>query len=280
MIIYVIILLGGLGAVGAIILYLASVKFHVDEDPRIALITEVLPGANCGGCGLPGCSGFAVACVKAESLDDLTCPAGGSETMNQIAAILGKQANIKEQQIAVIRCSGTCDVRPRICRYDGAKNCAIIAQQYVGETGCSYGCFGFLDCLEACPFNAIRINPESGLAEIVEDKCTSCGACVKVCPKGIIELRKKGPKSRRIFVSCINRNKGVIARKACSRACIGCGKCVKECKFEAITMNRNVAYIDDVKCRLCRKCVTVCPTGSIVEINFPPRKTPPIVDNT
>ena len=278
MIISAIITLGSIGAVGAIILYLVSVKFYVDEDPRIASVTEVLPGANCGGCGFPGCNAFAVACVNAKSLDDLTCPAGGSETMNLVAAILGKEVTTNEPKIAVVRCNGTCEVRPRIIQYDGAKKCAIMGIFYRGETGCSYGCYGFGDCMEACLFDAIRINPKTQLVEVVEDKCTSCGACVKVCPKKIIELRKKGIKSRRIYVSCVNKDKGLIAQKACANACIGCGKCLYECNFGAITITNNVAYIDDTKCRLCRKCTPVCPTGSILEINFQPRKEPAQID--
>ena len=125
--------------------------------------------------------------------------------------------------------------------------------------------------MNACRFGAIGMN-EYGVAEVDEEKCTSCGACVKACPKSIIELRKKGPKSRRIYVSCVNKDKGAAARKACANACIGCGKCAKECPFEAITVTNNVAYIDYTKCRMCRKCVAVCPTGAIHELNFPPRK--------
>ena len=272
MIIYAIIALGGIGAFGAIILYIASVKFYVEEDPRIATIMDVLPGINCSTCSFPGCRAFTVACINAESLDELFCPPGGSEIMTQVAAILRKEVNIQESKIAVIRCNGTCDVRPHICNYDGAKNCAVIASLYESETGCSYGCYGFMDCIDTCKFDAIRINPVTQLAEIAEHKCTSCGACVKACPKQIIELRNTGPKSRRIYVSCVNKDKGAIARKACANACIGCGKCAKICKFEAITISNNVAYIDDSKCRLCRQCVTVCPTNSILEVNFPPRK--------
>lgn len=272
MILIAIISLGGIGVTGAVLLYAASKKFEVYEDPRIAQVQEVLPAANCGGCGYPGCSGFAAACVKAESLDKLFCPVGGTDVMNQVAGILGKEAGKSDPMIAVVRCNGTCEARPRTNQYNGAQNCAIASSLYGGETGCSYGCFGYGDCVTACTFDAIHINPETMLPEVVEDKCTACGACVKACPKSIIELRKKGPKSRRIFVSCMNQDKGGVARKACNNACIGCSKCEKECQFEAITIANNLAYIDPVKCRLCRKCAPVCPTNAIIELNFPPRK--------
>jgi Na+-translocating ferredoxin:NAD+ oxidoreductase RNF subunit RnfB len=272
MILIAIISLGGIGITGAVLLYAASKKFEVYEDPRIAQVQDVLPAANCGGCGYPGCSGFAAACVNADSLENLLCPVGGTDVMNKVAVILGKEAGTADPMIAVVRCNGACEARPRTNQYNGAKNCAIASSLYGGETGCSYGCFGYGDCVTACTFNAIRINPETLLPEVIEDKCTACGACVKACPKSIIELRKKGPKSRRIFVSCINQDKGGIARKACNHACIGCSKCEKECQFEAITIANNLAYIDPMKCRLCRKCAPVCPTNSIIETNFPPRK--------
>lgn len=272
MILIAVISLGVIGAIGAIILYLASKKFEVYEDPRIAQVQEILPAANCGGCGYPGCSGFATACVNSDSLDGLFCPVGGSEVMGKVAGILGKEASSADATVAVVRCNGTCEARPKINQYDGVKSCAVASSLYGGETGCSFGCHGYGDCVTVCNFDAIFINPVTGIAEVIEDKCTSCGACVKACPKNLIELRKKGPKSRRIFVSCMNKDKGVIAKKASTNACIGCSLCFKECAFDAIKIENNLAYIDHNKCRLCRKCVDVCPTNAIHELNFPPKK--------
>ena len=265
--------LGVIALVSAAILYVASKKFAVYEDPRIAQVAEVLPQANCGGCGYPGCSGFADACVKAGSLDGKLCPVGGQPVMTKIAEILGLDAAAAEPMVAVVRCNGTCANRPRTNLYDGAKSCAIAASLYGGETGCSFGCLGCGDCVAACPFDAIHMDSTTLLPVVDDDKCVACGACVKACPRNIIELRNKGPKDRRVFVSCVNKDKGGVARKACKAACIGCGKCAKECPFDAITVENNLAYIDYSKCRLCRKCVGVCPTGAIHEVNFPPRKT-------
>lgn len=274
------IVLGVLGCLASVVLFLVARKFNVEEDPRIDLVEEALPSANCGGCGFAGCRNFAEACVNADSLDNLNCPVGGTSTMTKVGEILGLTANATDPMVAVVRCNGSHKNCQRTNTYDGAKSCAIANSLYIGETDCSFGCLGFGDCVTACLFDAIHINPETGLPEVDEDKCTACGACVKACPKGIIELRKKGPKNRRIFVSCMNKDKGGIARKACSVACIGCGKCVKECKFDAITIENNLAYIDFTKCRLCRKCVDVCPTGSIHELNFPPRKKQEAVPET
>jgi ferredoxin len=113
------------------------------------------------------------------------------------------------------------------------------------------------------------MDPETGLPVVDESKCTACGACVKACPKRIIELRPKGPRGMREFVSCVNQDKGPAAKKACAAACIGCGICVKTCTHEAIVLENNVAYIDAGKCKLCRECEAMCPTGAIHGVNFP-----------
>lgn len=274
-IIYAVIVLGTIALVAAVVLYACSKKFAVYEDPRIGQVQELLPGANCGGCGFAGCSAMAGALVKgcdAGSLDGLTCPVGGQEVMDKVADLLGMAVANTDPVVAVVRCNGTCEYRPRIVEYDGLQTCAAQHAAGAGETGCGYGCLGCGDCTRACQFDAIHMNPETGLPEVDEDKCTSCGACVKACPRNIIELRKKGPKGRRIYVQCVNKDKGAVAKKNCAVACIGCGKCEKACQFDAITIENNLSYIDFNKCRLCTKCVDECPTGAIAKINFPVKK--------
>lgn len=278
LILIAVIALGVIGLVSAVVLFVASKKFAVFEDPRIAQVAEVLPQANCGGCGFPGCSGFAGACVKAAdagSLEGKLCPVGGAPVMEKVAAILGMEAVASEPKVAVVRCNGDCDNRPRIVRYDGAVSCRVAHATCGGETACSFGCLGCGDCVKACQFGAIYLDPDTELPVVDEKKCTACGACAKACPRAIIEIRPKGKNNRRVFVSCVNKDKGAVANKACKVSCIGCGKCVKECPFEAITLDSNLAYIDPAKCKSCRKCEKACPKGAIHAVNFPAPKPKP-----
>lgn len=267
-----VLVLGAIALVAALVLFVVSKKFAVEEDPRLPQVLECLPGANCGGCGFAGCSGMAAALVKGAdsgSIDGLTCPVGGADVMSKVSDLLGMAVANTDPMVAVVRCNGSCEHRPRIAEYDGLSTCVAMNACGAGETACGFGCLGCGDCVSACQFDAIHINPETGLPEVDEEKCTACGSCVKACPRHIIELRKKGPKGRRVYVQCVNKDKGAVARKACDAACIGCGKCEKVCKFDAIKVENNVCYIDYNKCRLCTKCVDECPTGGIVKVNFP-----------
>ncbi|MCA0131567.1 Fe-S cluster domain-containing protein [Winogradskyella alexanderae] len=267
-----VILLSSLGSVAAVVLFVVSKKFYVYEDPLISEVEDILPAANCGGCGSPGCKAFAEKLVNTEDISELFCPVGGNEIMAQVSSILGKEVVEKDPTLAVVRCQGGCDVRPKTTEYQGPRSCAISSIIYSGETDCQYGCLGDGDCVQVCKFDAMYMDINTGLPVVISDKCTSCGACVDACPRGIIEMRPKQKRDLKVFVGCLNEDKAGIARKACNVACIGCSKCEDICPKDAITMTNNLAYIDPIACTLCRKCVEVCPTHSIIETNFPPKK--------
>ncbi len=264
-----------LGFLSAAILYFIASKFKVYEDPKIDEVEDALPSTNCGGCGHPGCRAFAEACVKADDLSDLHCPVGGNETMQNVANLLGMEVEERDPYVAVVRCSGSFEYRKKVNVYDGSPNCTVADSLYGGDTDCQYGCLGFGECVDACDFEAMYMDEKTGLPVVIEDKCTACNACVTACPRDILELRPKGRKNRRIFVSCINQDKGGAAKKACEVACTGCSKCESECRYDAITIENYLAYIDPEKCKLCRKCAPVCKSNSIHEINFPPKKLRP-----
>lgn len=266
-------ILGGLGIVSALGLFVTAKHFSVKENPKIDEIEELLPGANCGGCGRSGCRDFAKACAEAKTLDGLCCPLSRADVMERIAKIVGlASVTPVKPKVAVLHCDGTCENRPRKSYYDGPSSCHIEHSLYLGARGCAYGCLGCGDCVTACNFGAMMINHRTGIVEIDTEKCVGCGACVKMCPRNLIELRNKGPRGMRVYVACANKDKGALAMKECRVSCIGCGKCLKECAHDAIVVEDNLAYIDYEKCKLCKKCVDVCPRNSIHAVNFPIKK--------
>lgn len=271
-IVYTIITLTAIGLLAAVVIYFVSKKFAVTEDTRIADVEAVLPNTNCGGCGQPGCHAFATAVVGTGDLNTLHCPVGGNAVMKQVAAILGVQAVEKDPYIAIVRCSGSFEYRKKTNVYDGASSCKIAASLYSGDTGCAYGCLGMGDCVEVCDFEAMYMDEKTGLPVVIEDKCTACNACVKECPKDILELWPKGKKNQRIYVACLNEEKGSTARKECAVACSGCSKCFEACRYDAITMNESLAVIDSEKCKLCMECVDTCDVHNIITANVTPEK--------
>lgn len=261
-----------LGFVLALLLYVVSKRFAVKEDSRIGQVLDALPGANCGGCGFPGCGGMASACVKAAdagSLEGLNCPVGGTACMNKVASILGMQAAEVAPKLAVVRCNGTCNLRPHVLSYDSAPSCRIANTTGMGETLCAYGCLGYGDCAAACQFGAIRVNPETGIPEVDAEKCTACGACQKACPRGIIEVRNVSGENKDAYVvTCMNHDKGSEAMKSCASACIGCKKCENACGSDAVKVVNNLAYINPESCVLCGACYEVCPRGTIAMVGI------------
>jgi Na+-translocating ferredoxin:NAD+ oxidoreductase RNF subunit RnfB len=261
-----------LGFVLALLLFVVSKRFAVKEDPRIGQVLEALPGANCGGCGFPGCGGMAAACVKAAdagSLEGLNCPVGGAECMQKVAGILGMEVAASAPKLAVVRCNGTCERRPHVRLYDGVKSCRVANSTCMGETQCSYGCLGCGDCVAACQFDALHMNAETGLPEVDATKCTACGACQKACPRGIMEVRTVSGENKDAFVvSCMNMDKGAEAMKICASSCIACKKCQNACGSDAVHVGNNVAYINPDACVLCGACFEACPRGTIVSVSI------------
>lgn len=251
-------ILGAFGLIFGLGLAIAAKVFEVYVDPRVPMVREVLPGANCGGCGLPGCDALASGIVNGEAAVD-ACPVGGSDCATAIAGIMGLEAGNSVKQIATVICQGTCETAPNRAEYYGVKDCreAMIASG--GAKGCRYGCLGYGTCKTVCPFNAIVMG-EDGLPKVNPEKCTSCGKCVDACPKSLMNLV---PEKQEVIVKCHSLARGKVARMTCPTACIACGACKKACNFDAITVENNCAKIDYEKCRQCYECVPKCPMNCI-----------------
>lgn len=259
--VYSVSVLGGLGLLFGIILSLASKAFAVETDPKVEEIRKVLPGANCGACGFPGCDGLADAIVRGEA-EVSGCSVGGQPVADKVGAIMGVDAIADEKMVATVLCQGNdCKAKEKF-EYDGIEDCRAANQIAGGSKACNYGCLGFGTCQTVCQFDAINI--VDGVAVIDREKCTGCKKCLEVCPKNIIEMV---PYEQKTVVKCFSNDSGKVVRKNCSIGCIGCGICVKNCPFEAITMEDNLAKIDYDKCyknaEACGICAEICPTGAI-----------------
>lgn len=256
MIIASVLALGGLGVVFAIGLALANARLAVAHNPLADEILELLPGVNCGACGLAGCLAYAEA-LAAGNVPANLCTPGGSATAEKIAGILGVEAAEQEKSVAIVHCNRA-NAKQSV-EYRGIKDCkaALLANDRI--YACEYACLGLGTCARACPFDAIVILPD-GLPIIIEEKCTACGVCANICPKDIISVEKT---ANFVHIQCRSHDKGGVARKNCDRACIGCGRCAKVCPVDAIEIKDFLAVIDYDKCISCGKCVPECPTGAI-----------------
>jgi len=247
-------ILGIMGAVFGLVLAVASKVFHVETDPRQDAIVECLPGANCGGCGFPGCAGYAAAVVSGKAPVN-SCAAGGAKVAAQIASIMGVEAGDTERSVALVRCSGYTGHAQKKFEYEGIQDCHAAALLLSGgPNACAYGCLGFGSCVKACPFGAMSI--QNGVAHVDHEICVGCMKCAEACPKGIIV---KVPYHADITVACSSKEKGALLRKYCDIGCIGCKICEKTCEHDAIHVIDNLARIDYTKCTSCSQCAPKCP---------------------
>ncbi len=247
----------GLGVVMGIMLAVAAKAFAVKRDPRVEKIEELLPGANCGGCGFAGCSAFAEAVVKGEAKPS-GCSASDSEHVEKMCEVMGIEVSHAVRMRAQVMCSGTTEAAKKKYIYSGFPDCISAATLGGGDKLCPNGCIGLGTCVRSCVFNAISV--VDGVAVVDYAKCRGCGVCVASCPKKLIELI---PFDSRHWVGCKSVEDGKTTRKYCDVGCISCRICEKNCDAGAVSVNDNIASITYDKCVDCGICVDKCPRNII-----------------
>jgi Na+-translocating ferredoxin:NAD+ oxidoreductase RNF subunit RnfB len=250
--------LGGLTFVLASLLVLANRTLHVEEDPRIDAVEEMLPHANCGACGFPGCRPFAEALVGGEALPG-KCTVGSEQERASIAAFLGVDVGLEEKVVARLACAGGSNVGRSRARYEGLESCGAATQVAGGGKACFWGCLGLADCERACDFDAIRMDAHA-LPVVDEEKCTACGDCVDACPKDLFSLH---PVGHRLWVACRSLEVGDDLVEDCQVACTACGRCAMDAPG-VVRMQDNLPVVDYESGRQDRAAIERCPTGAIV----------------
>jgi len=250
-----------IGLLSAVLLATAAQKFHVDVDPRVQAVLDVLPGANCGACGNPSCFSAAEAIAEGRA-PVTTCVAGGQAVADHVANVMGADACEINAVVACRHCGGGTNAT-RAYAYGGVASCNAVSKLAGGSLDCAFGCLGYGDCVRACPFDAMALD-QRGLPVIDLAKCTGCGVCVTECPRGrsahLLELL---PEKAAVAVRCSSRDKIKDRRSFCTMSCIACKKCERACPSDAIHVIDMIAVVDYEKCTACYTCVAVCPQDCI-----------------
>ncbi|MBP6382294.1 MAG: RnfABCDGE type electron transport complex subunit B [Pseudomonadales bacterium] len=253
--------LGALTLALAFALSTASRRLRVIEDPRIDVVDAMLPRANCGACGHPGCRAFAEAVVAGAAVP-AKCSVSSEAQRQRIADYLGVAAGSAERRVARLACAGGANVARQRAHYRGPSGCRAAQAVGGGAKGCLWGCLGFGDCERSCNFNAIRMD-ESGLPRVDEAACTACGDCVRVCPRDLFSLQAVG---NRLWVACRNLEHGDTVLAQCEVGCTACGRCAADAPDGLVIMNGNLPVVDYARPQL-RTPIERCPTGAIVWID-------------
>jgi Na+-translocating ferredoxin:NAD+ oxidoreductase subunit B len=253
-------ILGGVGLTFGALIALTHRKMWVYEDPRIDGVADLLPGANCGACGLAGCRAFAEAAVHG-TVAPAKCTVMSPDMLEDVAAFLGVDAGSETKRVARLLCAGGSDVAPPKASYIGITSCAAAVSVGGGGKGCAWGCVGHGDCAVSCTFDAIVMN-DLGLPVVDIEKCTACGDCVDACPLDLFTIM---PLDHHLVVQCRNLLNGDAATSVCAVACNACGKCVQDAAAGLIEIRRGLAVIDYNQIGLANeRAIERCPTGAIV----------------
>ncbi len=251
--------MAALGLIFGVGLAYALKIFGIELDPAIFKILSFLPGANCGACGKAGCAGFAEALKKGEAMPS-GCIVANEEARRSIAELLGLEYNPKVKTVATLLCNGGTNAKDKYV-YRGIRTCRAASLVFGGYKACSFGCLGFGDCAEVCPFDAITMGKDN-LPIVDLKKCTACGNCVKTCPKNLFVLT---PMKNNYYVKCSSKDPGAVVAKVCKSGCIACHKCEKACPIAAIKVESNLSRIYYDKCQNIGECAKVCPTKVIIK---------------
>ncbi len=258
---YTVAILGGIGFILGAVLAFASKKFAVEIDPRVEKIEEILPGANCGGCGYAGCTAYAKAVVL-HGIDANLCAPGGDKVVHSISELLGLEKTAAVRKVAYLHCAGSKEKAKDKYIFDGIKDCRKAAMLSGGQKACEYGCMGYGSCVNVCQFDALSMD-ENGLPVVDREMCTGCGACVRECPKNLFDLLLD---ETMIYLACSSHDKGKVVKSVCSVGCIGCGICVKVTESDAIEMQDNLPAIDYGQSPNLILANFKCPTNSYIDL--------------
>ena len=263
-ILWTVVLMAAVGLVGSVLLSIVSRKLAIGEDERLAYLARILPGANCGSCGHPGCEQYARALLA--GAEPNACTVGGDRVAVELAAFLGVEPVGVVRRAAYVACKGSRDKIDPAFEFQGVPSCRVFSTMSYTSLSCPFGCLGFGDCREACAFDAISV--KDGIASIDATACTGCGACVDLCPRHVIKLVGEGEASIAAYVACMNTMGGRRTRGVCSAGCIGCSKCVKACPTGAISVEHGLARVEAGACTGCGACIEACPTGALGALSF------------
>lgn len=260
-ILFAFLIIAALGLLLGMGLAVAAKKFAVKKDERAEQILEILPGANCGACGFPGCSGYADALSAGKAQNGL-CSPGGAKTTELVARILGVTAETQERMVAFVHCRGNQELTKRDYQYEGMEECSAAYMLFQGDSTCKYGCLHLGSCIRVCPTNAIH-RDEIGNVTVDPDACIGCRKCTLVCPTKVIRMI---PARGSHAIACTSRDKGAVVRKICQVGCIACKICEKKFPESGCTVVDNLSEIDySTPMTQIADAAKACPTKCIVE---------------